>query len=1011
MNKKFLFASVAFSALFAACSNEAILEEQVVVGQDRPMTNVALSFNEENVSLGLDAETRAYFGQNGGYQWIFEENDKIGGLLMDEWNGEACGIENFTLTDYVHTNYAFKRMTGADGKVMWVTPEQAPVCEGNYFFYFPYNASMNHRGHVAWAINPEQKNYDENGNHWPMQAVKDNQKWLGYKFVGCEMEGKVNKINFDFVPVFAMPTFDIINKAADLTVNKLVVRVTSNRSNDNINLNGTHDLMATTMVLAPASRKFDAVNQIWEEKNFSWHQSQMWYHAQAYTDYGYEESYVHPVADPAVYDSYKEFDASLTDFRWEVGTKPVFPINQDDKNYNMKPTYEYTVKFNNYEVKQMEHIQAMLVMPAGIYANHEGETFEVLLYVTSKANDEYVVRIDLGKPQTQGGTNNSAHDDVNSAAAGKFLKAGQITKFTADFDASAMQSYNITDFKVTSTSDLEWVIKEANDSNNGDNGIYDLNITTTGSRVVLTSDIEKLLNERPNVRLHINGEITIGEGTTENAINLLWFNNPNMKTKLNILNKQVKKVADVVNPDNALSMPYPYLNNCSTITIEEGGELDTKTNKVDIEAAFVINKGILKAQNIEAITVANAGDATADVIEAKVVNAGDADKKATLTATTIEGELDNNAYGEATVETVTEDVDNKGLLNINNAEETISNEGTVNAMGGEIAALDNEGIANIEEATEITDLNNSAELNVNADTKLLGEGFNTEDAVINVAADARLEVMEGILENEEDGIINVYGDLNQQIANYGYVYVYGNGHAVVNGELNANGVAGIIDITNANLETNAEAAKDMDDDNNHNYFRYDIHAETTAEQLDEVLMRKISDHNYNGGEADARIIVRWTAETTTATTFNGVSKSNIDRVIIERNLDFVTVGTGANKKTMTAFDYLNDACYAVGIYNGTNVETPSFIVKEGVTVNVAYEAELRLAESVLDDRIGLTDENECLSVLVNGKFKANNNSFVYGENVKVSGTGYVEIYNNVFQWQNLDIPTANWIGQ
>ena len=121
MRKKILFAGVALTTLFAACSNEEIFNEQAVVGQEnRPMTEVALSFNEENVSLGLDAETRSYFGvANGGYQWIFEDGDRIGGLLMDEWNGEACGIENFTLTDYVHTNYAFIRETGADGKTQW----------------------------------------------------------------------------------------------------------------------------------------------------------------------------------------------------------------------------------------------------------------------------------------------------------------------------------------------------------------------------------------------------------------------------------------------------------------------------------------------------------------------------------------------------------------------------------------------------------------------------------------------------------------------------------------------------------------------------------------------------------------------------------------------------------------------------------------------------------------------------------------------------------------------------
>ena len=1007
MRKKILFAGVALTTLFAACSNEEIFNEQVVVGQEnRPMTEVALSFNEENVSLGLDAETRSYFGvANGGYQWIFEDGDRIGGLLMDEWNGEDCGIENFTLTDYVHTNYAFIRETGADGKTQWVTPLNAPVCEGNYFFYFPYNNEMVHRGHVAWNVNPVQKNYDANGNHWPMQAVKDNQKWIGYKWVGHDMEGEVNKVNFDFVPLFAMPTFDIINKAADLKVNKLVVRVSSNKTNNKIDLNGTHDLMATTMVLAPSSRGFDQVNQIWEDHNFAWHQSQMWYHAQAYTDFGYDESYVHPVADPEYYT--KDAEAKgLSSFRWEVGTKPVFPINlaDVDNSYKMAPTYEYTVLFNDYKVKQMQHIQAMLVMPAGIYAIGEEQTFEALLYVTSEAGDEYVVRIDLGKPQTQGGTNNSAHDDVNSAAAGKFLKAGQITKFSADFDASAMQSYNITDFKVTNSADLEWVVKEAIDSNKGDNGIYDLNITTSGKRTELTPAIEKLLNERPNVRLHINGEITIPEGTTENAINLLWFNNPNMKTKLNILNKQVKKVAKVVDPTTGLVADYDKLNNISDLYIGEDGDLNTEDVIVDVEKS-IVNDGKFVATDIEADAFVNNG--TTDAEDIDVLNTA---KKAftnngTLNAETVDANLYN--YGTATITDRVSTIRNEGVATVYNVDTATglmngawSNKaaGEITFMGGTVSSGQNFGEAAVEGKTLFASFNNFGAMDINAEAKVYQYAKNAVDATINISEEGALKVREkAYMYNFKGATINVEGNLAQNIQNSGEIFVKNDGQVIVNGivpaeetlsddeaeSVSVGGYNGIIDVTEANGQMNdAQKAMDYLQGNEGNHFRYVVKESADAVALKAALYARISSNNIN----DNFISVLFDADNTIS--YYGIMDKNIKilHVVVADGttlkIEYVAETTG-----VTEFQNLSNTC-------GTQVDYEAFEVEPTAKVILADKATLKL--------------NDGAEAWINGIFNANDHSKLEGK-VIVKGEG--EFWISTKAANNAWTLDSSWSGE
>lgn len=683
-----LITGAALAALTAACTNETMqFEPQAPETGNRPMVNVELSFDENTVEMG-QGETRLEFDKvaDKGYQWLFEDGDRIGALLMDTWNGLACGIDNFTLVDYVHTNYAFIRETGEDGKAKWVTPENAPVCEGNYFFYFPYNDNFAHRGHVAWDVNPVQKQYNCDGELWQMQSVKDNQKWIGYKFVTDKLEGKVNKVDFAFVPIFAMPTFDIVNMSgAELTVNKLVVRTTSNTQPE-INPSGMHELMATTMALTPATRGFSSVNKGWDGKKFDQKVAEMWKHAQSYTyDSAEDEQYVWPVGP------------SSTSLSWNVNGKTIFPLNENhsEESIRQAPTYEYVADFSGvkggYKVEAMDHIQAMLTMPGGLYAYGNDQTFEAYLYVTSKAGDDYVVRIDLGKAQTQGATNNSNYDDVVSGAANKFLKPGMYTKYKASFDATALQSYDISDFKVTSTDDLLWVLDEAE----GD-GIYDLCVTTSGSRVVLTREVEEKLNSKPYIRLHINGEITIAEDASENAINLLWFKNPHMNTTLNIVNKQVKKAEVIVNPATGESTESKVLGNCE-INVKKSGELDTKTNGISIVAP-VTNAGTVVAANITG-DVNNSGTMTAGDIAGDVENTNTGD----LTAGNITGNVKNNNNGTMKAGNITGNVENNGKMEAGKITGNLTNTGSVckvNDVTGTVRNTGNASVANVGKTVE-----------------------------------------------------------------------------------------------------------------------------------------------------------------------------------------------------------------------------------------------------------------------------------------------------------------------
>ena len=248
------------------------------------------------------------------------------------------------------------------------------------------------------------------------------------------------------------------------------------------------------------------------------------------------------------------------------------------------------------------------------------------------------------------------------------------------------------------------------------------------------------------------------------------------------------------------------------------------------------------------------------------------------------------------------------------------------------------------------------------------------------------------------GTINVKGHLAEDIMNQGLINVIGNGRVVVNGALNndvknnpetdvvENTIAGIIDVTKANAGTEA-CAKDKSDENGKNYFRYDVQAEDTAEELIEALQDRISQHNWSSTEdvkTNNRIIIRWTAETT-ATEFSGDTKDmNIDRVIISKDLKIVT-RTADPKSNGAYFPHLNDMYYGYDLYPTNGVETPAFVVNATLTVD--DDAELILAE---DDYNWGQDANEKLMVLINGKVFAGTASKLGDKTVEYNGKGEFE---------------------
>lgn len=176
MKTKHLLYTLALTGVFAACSEEEFSTGNGAgsVQADRPtLSDVTLSIDQE-------AGTRMAFDLDDGY--VFEKNDTIAAILMDEskrdrgavtdaddWN-EKSWLERYKLVDYVHTNYPFV-YDGATFKA------NANMLEGNYFLTFPYMTFNGERQAYYDITNQKQYGDDE-------QALKDsyakNQFFVGY---------------------------------------------------------------------------------------------------------------------------------------------------------------------------------------------------------------------------------------------------------------------------------------------------------------------------------------------------------------------------------------------------------------------------------------------------------------------------------------------------------------------------------------------------------------------------------------------------------------------------------------------------------------------------------------------------------------------------------------------------------------------------------------------------------------------------------------------------------------
>lgn len=195
--RNLVVSAIALPLFFTACT-----QDEFVSGENSSNPALANRKTVENVTINMsEPDTRMVF--DGGYQW--ELNDQFGACLMDEYadiNNLGTWWEDFTLVDYIQTNYPFTRQENKK----WTS--EAVMQEGNYFFYYPYNYNFGgKRTPIRLAVPTEQ--YVEDGES--ASSVLDNQLFVGYAPILAEEGKESESLSLKMQPLLAFPAFNLKN--------------------------------------------------------------------------------------------------------------------------------------------------------------------------------------------------------------------------------------------------------------------------------------------------------------------------------------------------------------------------------------------------------------------------------------------------------------------------------------------------------------------------------------------------------------------------------------------------------------------------------------------------------------------------------------------------------------------------------------------------------------------------------------------------------------------------------
>lgn len=954
MKTKYLFYSLALAGMFAACTQEQLVNEENNATQEalknRPIAGmVEFSLNE------VDSRFNHAAGS-------FNNGETIDLYLMDELNGyydeldanhmhgHATSVEcwkyfpvwsnMYSLVDYAQTRYPF-----AYDETNEVWKNEATLLEGNYFAMHPSNEKITNRRDVWHYINPVMSFTNEAGEFDKLGAM-DNQFWLGYAPIYRD-EDRTGDMTLPLTmqPIMTVAKLKIVNNSNnDTKIDKIVFKDRNGKA------------LPTIAYVKPA---------IMDQED--WRKTEEVENPKTADECGALDC--NGLALNTVYSKAKTWASDATGRATARGlvqyATPAerIPYGLEDKEV----AYEYVFNFEEgghllpFMTNGMSNVEVYFVLP-----NDPSYTYEPVIY--GRVNDGGEWKYGILKAK---GSDNQIFT-LNSIDVEKLTP--YVQNVTASFDNNSFEAIN--EVRVSTTEDLMKYLKGFTTSYEHE-GNFKFDVHVYGDDLAITDEVVNFLDETAK---------NLGATDTNCPIQLTF--------------KAVDRVNPAtitINTEKACMKYFNFPAGDVDVTIAKGNH--TIENNVNIAYLLVEEEASLivdEVSQFQAQTLHNEGSVIINKSYCKglINNHAEMELKGTTTVYALRNEKNLVVSGNVTAQTIFNDntcvncgedeavLTITGTLNVTNL---LQNKDSVINNGKLITkAFENDGTADMNGAAQLESLKNNGTLNVNSSlTEIIGIGENAGE--INVAEDAELHATNNNVLNNT-GTIKVEGELMQNVKNSGYVYVINNGHVIVAGSYNE--VDGIIDITEANPLSTSQAAKDLGKDN---YYRYTVADETTSSVLKESLRNRISSYNWDVNP----IILVWGENS--ASIFVGTSLPNtIARVIVDNDLTLVKgITTDA-----TWFNHLNNNCSAVDCSNDADKAKKALTINGSLTV--ANDANL------LVEHTDGSDTNVRVWVSKNAKFKASNTSKLTGESVYVGGEGIVEIDTKDTTWNKSAYWTGDW---
>lgn len=973
MKAKHLFFAMALPGLFAACT-----QEEWTSNEANNSLELAKRHNAGVVEFTIDgdeAETR--FNHELGR---FDNGEEIDLYLMDELTGNCddgdanhmhgyntsvqcwkyfnVWDELYTLKDYAQTRYPF-----AYDETSQTWKNCATLLEGNYFAMHPSNEKITNRKDVWHYINPVQ-GFSKDGEFYKL--AMDNQFWLGYTPIYRD-EDRTGEMTLplSMQPVMTVLKLNIGNKGnTDVIVDKIVFK------------DGQGRALPTIAYVKPAlDEEWRKTVEVENPKTADGCGDLTCNGKTLDSEYSRELTWPGTSTGRATARSIVEY-ATPADH---------IPYGLEDTNvayeyiFNFDEASELGGHFLKGNVDNGEYVTVYFPLPHNL-----GDiVLEPVIYgrIYDKPNNTWKYGI-LRKGDFTS-DNGSRVFTLDQAFLGKLQPYAQ--EVTAAFDEMGFEAIN--DARIESTEDLMRYLKGLETSYTSQkNDTIETNVY--GNGLVINDEVINYLDEM-NSKNDCFITLDFKALNTTDATVMLDTEKESMKY-FNFGNGTINFVVN-----KGIHSLEKTNQNLKSLAVEENAIFNVKA---DAKIAYTENNGILNvAAKIEG-----------DVVNHKTIEL----QNTLLNSANIDGIFTNeniaNVVGTVTVKTLK----NKNTCvncGVDKAVLTITNAGTLDVQDlTNDDKIVNNGILNAEELTNkgtiesnatsnISALTNKGTFAVNAGvTTLTGE--NSNEGTINVAAGAKLSVKDdNTLANQEAGVINVEGDLMENIQNSGIIYVIGDGHVGVNGVV-ADSAHGIIDISAANNGASSRVAKDVVTGKAGNYFRYTV-KQTIAADLKNTLAALISDNNYGKNP----VILVWNADSpaTFGNTSNQglVNAGKVERVIIERELTLIGTVT---------FNDLNNNCNAVGIKSDVKAFHKAFQITSKGKVIVDNAAKLVL-------NMGSEYSNIYVSAWVDGTLKVNNTGALDSTTpglVKVFGAGRCEFGAkpaNYSKWTESGEYTGEWL--